>query len=180
MESWLLDGDKLQVLCMSVAFWTVLFAQVCCFIHPNLGTAEKNWDVRNRVVSFAHGLLVIAYSSIRLTSEMNYGAENSHFENVMINISMGYFVYDTLCMIFTNTHSTFILIHHALVISGIYCCLVFNIAATDIMAGFFISEVSNPFMHIKEIMKTLNLTTTRFFLWNEISFYIIYMILYSI
>ena len=94
----------------------------------------------------------------------------------MINISMGYFFYDTFAMILTNTHDTFILIHHSLVISGIYVCLLTNIAATDIMAGFFISEVSNPFMHIKEIMKTLGLSSTRFFLWNEISFYVIYLI----
>ena len=176
LDFWLLDKEKQQIFLLAATFWTLLFAQVCCFIHPNLKPEAKIWDIRNRIVSFAHGLFVICYSTYRLTWEMEYGETNYKYENTMINISMGYFFYDTFAMILLNTHDTFILVHHSIVVSGIYVCLLTNIAATDIMAGFFISEVSNPFMHIKEILKAYDLTSTRFFLWNEISFYVIYLI----
>ena len=68
------------------------------------------------------------------------------------------------------------MIHHGLVMAALYTVLLYDIAATDMVLGFFVAEWSNPFMHIKEIMKTLNLSTTRFFLWNEIAFYVLYLI----
>jgi hypothetical protein len=62
----------------------------------------------------------------------------------MINISLGYFFYDTVAMIMTGCHDMFIIIHHSLVMSGIYACLYYDVAATDIIVGFFITEISNP------------------------------------
>ena len=68
------------------------------------------------------------------------------------------------------------MIHHGLVMAALYTVLLYDIAATDMVLGFFVAEWSNPFMHIKEMMKVLNLTTTKFFLWNEIAFYVLYLI----
>ena len=176
LDFWLLDKEKQQIFLLAATFWTLLFAQVCCFIHPNLKPEAKIWDIRNRIVCFAHGLFCIFYSAYRLTWEMEYGETNSKYENTMVAISMAYFFFDIFAMILLNTYDAFFLVHHFTVLSGMYISLLTNIAATDIMAGLFISEVSNPFMHIKEILKLYDLTSTRFFLWNEISFYVIYLI----
>ena len=79
-------------------------------------------------------------------------------------------------MVITNTHDAFIMLHHGMVLAGVYTVLIYDIAAMDMILGFFVAEWSNPSMHIKEMLKTMNLTTTKFFVWNEITFYVLYLI----
>ena len=79
-------------------------------------------------------------------------------------------MYDTIGMILTDIHDMFILFHHWLTISGIYISLLNNVSATDILMAYFIIEWSNPFLHITEICKAMNLRQTKIRLYSEILF----------
>ena len=79
-------------------------------------------------------------------------------------------MYDTICMILTNTHDMFILFHHWLTITGIYTSLNYNVSGTEILMAYFIIEWANPFLHITEICKAMNLRQTKIRVYNEIIF----------
>ena len=84
-------------------------------------------------------------------------------------------MYDTFGMILFDIHDIFILIHHWLTISGIYISLLYNISGTDILMGYFIIEWSNPFLHLNEICKAMNLRHAKIRVYSEVVFNFIYL-----
>jgi len=66
-------------------------------------------------------------------------------------------------------------IHHWICIIGMSLPLTYNMSANYIVMGMFIAESSNPFMHVRVILKHYGLRYTKAYECMEISFMIIYM-----
>ena len=92
--------EKGLVFAAALAFWFALWALVSSLSLKEWGLSryEQN-DLRNRAVSFVHGLmglLLSAYQEFFL--EREYGGPNSDYENYLLAISLAYFFYDTVAM----------------------------------------------------------------------------------
>lgn len=111
-------------------------------------------DIQNRIVSFIHGSLSCALCFIDITYEgLPYGSPNTSFQNLTLTISLGYFLYDTLAMTYYKLLDAPMLFHHSIVCLGMYLSLCFGASGAEILAGMFISEVSNPVMHFRLIIR---------------------------
>lgn len=61
-------------------------------------------------------------------------------------------------------------IHHAILILGFGTSVVNNVSAAELVSCFFISEISNPPMHLRTILKQLNLRFTQLWETCEMSY----------
>mmetsp|Transcript_11790 Transcript_11790/g.17244 ORF Transcript_11790/g.17244 Transcript_11790/m.17244 type:complete len:241 (-) Transcript_11790:1336-2058(-) len=150
--------------------WGALFYVFSALISLNLPKKDL-WDLRNRVVSAIHGVYCLVLSTIAITHQRSMGDPNNEFESQVLSVSLGYFLYDTICMYKYDLYDSFIIIHHSLCLLGMSCTLIAGVGSVDIMYGLFITEISNPCMHIREVLKLANQRGTKTYLIFELSFF---------
>ena len=61
-------------------------------------------------------------------------------------------------------------IHHTICVIGMSICLVQNVSANYVVAGLFVSEVSNPAMHFRMVIKHLGLRYSKAYEVSELSY----------
>lgn len=150
----------------STVFWTVLYNILMQIPLPKYKySKDKNGklveiplsevlDIQNRMVSFIHGSVCWALSFVDVTFyNFPYGSPNSTLQSFTLTLSLGYFMYDTIAMTYYKLLDSPMLFHHSIVCLGIYLSLWFDASGAEILAGLFISEISNPVMHFRLIIR---------------------------
>ena len=128
-------------------------------------------DLNNRIVSFIHGLFAMffgAYHWLFLRTEC--GELNSSFERFGMSFSVSYFIYDFFCMMAEGLLDNAMLIHHPLSIIGLSIPLFENVSGNYCMLAIFISEISNPPMTLRHILRLTGKRYTKAYEWSEVSF----------
>jgi hypothetical protein len=113
-------------------------------------------------------LLLAGYNTYFLPSTC--GEKSTSFEELIMSISVGYFTYDLFAMIYLNICDRSMLIHHFLCISGLGSGLFTGYAAEILVGGLFLTEVSNPAMHSRVILKHLGKRYTKAYESSEITY----------
>ena len=133
-------------------------------------------DTQNRMVSFIHGLAIFLLSAYdRFYVDLPFGSSNTELQNFTLTMSLGYFMYDTLAMGYYGLLDSPMLFHHGIVCLGMYLPLCFNASASEILAGCYISEVSNPVMHFRLIIRTIGLRHTKAYETAEYTYILLYI-----
>lgn len=165
---------------LSFVLWTILFVAVTKMpiplenIYCKLKEGDK-FDVQNRVVSAIHGTILMVFSGYQFYfSQRQCGDVNTNFERNLIYTAVGYFSYDLLCMKYYGLLDWAMLMHHCFTSFGMFLALVRGSSASLIVMGMFVAEVSNPFMHIRVILKHIGLRYTKAYETFEISFIMMY------
>jgi hypothetical protein len=134
-------------------------------------------DIQNRMVSFIHGLILCILSFIDVTYVgLPYGSPNTGFQSFTLTFSLGYFLYDTLAMYYYGLLDAPMMFHHGIVCLGVYLSLCFQASGAEILGGMFISEVSNPVMHARLIVRSLGLRHTK--IYESCEFIYIFLYIY--
>ena len=162
-------------LALSSTFWTLL--QFVLFQWPDLTHYKLKrvpyLDMRNRMVSFLHGLMCIAVTSYLYLTENSYcGSQATKNEYGLLITSCGYFAYDFLAMAYFGLLDFDMTLHHLLCISGMLFTLHEDRGANFIAAGIFIAEVSNPAMHMRVMLKHIGLRYSRAYEVAEFAYFI--------
>lgn len=97
------------------------------------------------------------------------------YEKRLIYTSVGYFFYDFLALYHYNLVDKAMVIHHSICIVGMTLPLTYGMSANYIVMGMFISELSNPFMHVRCILKHYGMRYTKAYECMEITFMMLYM-----
>lgn len=151
-------------LVISSVLWTIL--QLVFFLWPDV-TAYKlkraqYLDLRNRQVSFVHGLVCIFLCLHYLLSvDFECGAHTRGLDYCILIMSCGYFSYDFLSMAWFGLLDLDMTIHHLLCISGMVYTLMIETGSNFIVLGLFVAEVSNPAMHMRIMLKHIGLRYSR-------------------
>lgn len=189
-QTWVYTPEKetMMNILISVGTWTVLYFIAMMVPLPKykaIKTSEGKpmeitrmeiLDMQNRMVSFVHGLLCCVLSFYDVTFVGNpYGSSNTAMQNFTLTMSLGYFIYDTLSMSYYNLLDGGMCFHHLIVCMGLYLSLCFNASAPEIIGGLFISEVSNPVMHFRLIIRAIGLRHTRLYELSEYSYIMLYI-----
>ena len=133
-------------------------------------------DLRNRLVSFIHGLALFflsGYHYMVIPSEC--GQFNSIFQRRMMCFTLSYFCYDFVAMYFENLLDKTMTIHHSLCMLLIFVALYENLGGNIALSTFFAAEISNPSMHTKHMLRIIGLRYTKAYEFAELSFLIIYI-----
>ena len=123
---------------------------------------EEMLDMRNRMVSLVHGasmMFLAGYNTYFVHSQC--GEVNTRFEQILLNVSNGYFTYDLLVMAYFGILDKSMLIHHTICIIGLNFGLFSGHAADNLIGALFLTEISNPAMHIRVVLKHMGLRYTK-------------------
>lgn len=93
----------------------------------------------------------------------------------MIYIAVGYFLYDFAAMAYYGLLDKTMTIHHWICIVGMSLPLTYDMSANYIVMGMFIAESSNPFMHVRCILKHYGMRYTKAYETMEITFMLLYI-----
>ena len=139
-------------------------------------SVKDELDVKNRLVSILHGLILVFFAGYEFYFKPgSCGDDNTSFEQRLMTISVGYFIYDFLCMAYYGLLDMTMIIHHLICIVGMSMSICFEHSANSIVNAMFIAEVSNPAMHLRTILKLYRLTYTKAYELMEISFMLLYI-----
>ena len=94
---------------------------------------------------------------------------------MLIYTAVGYFLYDMTALMYYGLVDATMVIHHSICIIGMSLPLTYGMSANYIVMGMFIAESSNPFMHVRVILKHYGLRYTKAYECMEITFMCLYM-----
>jgi len=135
-------------------FWSALY-MLLEIVNSRSG---KEWNCR--MVTMVHGLIA---ANISLVSVMIIGPwpfdyiaqPNTIFHNMIMIISLGYFMFDfTWCMVM-KTEGVLMLVHHSLSIYGFFHVLYHGYHGCEMVAVLGGSESTNPLLQFRWFVKEL-------------------------
>lgn len=133
-------------------------------------------DVKNRLISFAHGLILLIFSSYTYyRMPGSCGDANTQYDKNLIYCAVGYFFYDFFAMAYYGLLDKTMTIHHWVCIIGMSQPLTTGTSANFVVMGMFVAECSNPAMHLRNIIKHYGLRYTKAYETMEISFLLLYI-----
>lgn len=163
--------------------WCILYAVVRRYpkgryiINGKEATYTQEMDLRNRYVSLFHALVCIVYSVYHYLYSYppQCGVINTELQRKCMVFSMSYFIYDTLAMCYDGLMDKAMAIHHPLCIFGMYLPLFENTQGNFAMLAVYITEISNPSMTGRHILRLSGRRYTLAYEICEISFLALYI-----
>ena len=157
---------------ISFTIWNVLNIIVMNIKLKDSHLPRLDWlDLRNRIVSFVHGTTVLFLSGYNTYfAHSQCGERNSEFETFILQFSNGYFAYDLLAMAYLGILDRSMTIHHLICMGGLSGGLITGYSADILIGAIFLTEISNPAMHIRVILRLLGLRYTKAYETSEITY----------
>ncbi|XP_022144271.1 transmembrane protein 136-like isoform X2 [Momordica charantia] len=98
-----------------------------------------------------------------------------HFSQMQIlGVSCSYLIYDMVCCHFDKRVSVDNTIHHLISIVGIAAGLAYQKCGSEMVAALLITEISSPFLHLREILKEIGYRNTELNFAADIAFAVIF------
>lgn len=161
-------GDKLNFFLGAVVAWGVffLFVNYNVELPAKLGK-KKIDDVKNRIVSIAHGLFAFFVTGYHIYRDNpQYAEPATPIQHIIMLTSCAYFTYDFIACAFYGLADMGLVLHHGMVLIGIMSCEMMNNCTTGLL-GLFLAEVSNFPMHFRAILRTLKMRYTKLYELSE-------------
>ncbi|XP_057505357.1 uncharacterized protein LOC130788622 isoform X1 [Actinidia eriantha] len=167
-----MDDYIINLVVLGVISWGATFL-LTRRIFPNL-----SFDFSNHVVSSIHASLAVVLSSLSVQDwkcpVCPLASKSSPAQMQTLAVSFAYMVYDQSCCLFGKQFKLDNSIHHLVCILGFGAALAYEKCGSELVAALWISEISTPFLHLREILKELGYRDTDLNLATDISFAVLF------
>lgn len=170
--SYVARSDIMVNILVSFVFWNVINLIVFALPLPDKNLKRADYlDMRNRITSFFHGSVTMVLSGYHMYFvHSECGQSNSGFEEFILINSTGYFLYDFFAMAYLRILDFDMTIHHMMCVMGMYSCLLLGDTGFSPISGLFVTEISNPIMHVRMVIKHLGKRYTKAYELAELSY----------
>ena len=180
-----LKDEQTTMFVYSFIFWWFLYLLIHYFVKIDNKSPKNQIDTNNRLISIIHGLFSIYVSLIDYFQERSgiCGNLNTYYQNNAMIISCSYFLYDFIACNLDRISNLAMNLHHLVCIFGFYGAILYNNSATEIMGALLLTEITNPSMHLREILKNYGLKKTKIYLVFDLIYmtkYILARLVFSI
>lgn len=103
------------------------------------------------------------------------GSPNTKMENNILIMAVGYFCYDFVLMAYLGLLDFPMTFHHFICIVGMFSSVSGGKSSSLLVSASFIAEISNPPMHLRQILRMIGLRYTKIYEACEISFISLYI-----
>ncbi|KAK8678431.1 hypothetical protein V6N13_143932 [Hibiscus sabdariffa] len=147
--------------------------------------SKRSFEFCNRIVSTIHAILAVtlAWLSVEDWScpVCPLASTSSPKQRLALGVTVAYFIYDLLCCLFDDRlrFSFDNALHHLVGIVGLGAGLAFQKTmqcGSEQVAALFITEISSPFLHARELLKEVGYRETNLNLAADIAFGVIFSI----
>ncbi|KAM5564974.1 TLC domain-containing protein 5 [Rosa sericea] len=170
-----MEGHGLtSLVVLGVISWTTafLFIRKMC--------PKRSFGFCNRLVSTIHATIAVTLASLSVEDwrcpVCPLAAQSSPQQMKALAVSLSYLIYDLICCLFDKQFSLDNFFHHLVSIIGIVAGLAYQRCGSEMAAALWITEVSSPFLHLREILKELGYKDTDLNLAADISFAAIFSV----
>ncbi|XP_030459041.1 uncharacterized protein LOC115679567 [Syzygium oleosum] len=169
-----MEEQVTNVIVGGVVSWTVVFLVM------RKSFPKRSFEFCNRTVSTLHATLAVILASLSVQDWMSpispLASKPSPLQARALAATLSYLIYDLLCCLFDKRVSVDNVIHHLVSITGISAGLVYQKCGSELVAALWITELSSPFLHMRELLKELGYRDTDLNLAADIAFAIIFSI----
>ncbi|KAJ3694301.1 hypothetical protein LUZ60_009781 [Juncus effusus] len=155
-----------------VTFWTTSF-----LIIRNL-FPKRPHDFCSRIVSTMHATVAVCMAFLSVQDwtcpVCPLASKSSPSQMKALALTLSYMIYDLLCTIYGDNFTMDNAIHHLVSIIGIGAGLVYQKCGSEMIASLFITEISTPFLHMREILKEFGIKDTDLNLLVDVLFGVIF------
>jgi hypothetical protein len=163
--------NYLFIIALSFFCWTCGFILSSNLISLAVPKTDL-WDIRNRTVSIFHGLFLIIAPIPELIDNIPFGSDISTSQEIILSVSIGYFLYDTICIYCYGIYDKAIMFHHLFSMSIEIIVLLSKAGAIEAIYFCFLFELTNPLLHTKELLRLTGQRNTKAYLCIEMSYFI--------
>uniref|UniRef100_A0A6N2KXP4 TLC domain-containing protein n=1 Tax=Salix viminalis TaxID=40686 RepID=A0A6N2KXP4_SALVM len=158
----------LRIIIMGIISWTAAF-HLFRKILP-----KRSFEFCNRLVSTAHATSAVVLASLSVANwacpVSPLASKSSPSQMQALAVSLSYLIYDLICCQFDKRVSIDNTIHHLVSIVGMAAGLVYRKCGSELIAALCVTEISSPFLHLRELLKELGYRDTDLNLAADISF----------
>lgn len=162
----------MSLIIFSVISWTTLFLLTRKLL------PTRSFDFCNRVVSTVHASSAVALASLSVADwrcpVCPLASKSSPNQMKTLAVSVGYLIYDLVCCMFEDKVKLDNTIHHLVSIIGLLSGLAYQRCGSEMVAALWITEMSSPFLHLRELLKELGYRDTDLNLAADIGFAVIF------
>lgn len=165
-------GQRVRTVVVGVVAWTVTFIGVRKILW------KRSFDFCNRVVSLIHVAVALWLCSVSVEDWKHplqpLASPAAPLQIRALSMSLSYFIYDFGCCLFDSSISVSNCIHHLVSILGLGVGVVYATCGSELTGCLWLMEISNPFMHMRELLKELGYKDSRLSILNDICFAFIF------
>eukprot|EP00271_Cylindrocystis_brebissonii_P009958 TRINITY_DN2576_c0_g1_i1.p1 TRINITY_DN2576_c0_g1~~TRINITY_DN2576_c0_g1_i1.p1 ORF type:complete len:259 (-),score=31.69 TRINITY_DN2576_c0_g1_i1:435-1211(-) len=151
------NDDKLTIIAALLflsLLWTLLFLLFRRIIFPRM-----SFGFSNRLVSVVHVFVALVLTTLSFGDMSGFlrdvGGPNSPEQALAITVSLSYFSYDFVCCLFEVPLDVVMSVHHVFTLMGLAYGIIAGQCGTELVACIWLMELSNPFMHARELLKEI-------------------------
>ncbi|XP_024970903.1 transmembrane protein 136-like isoform X1 [Cynara cardunculus var. scolymus] len=162
------DHDKVYLVVSGVISWT------SAFLLTKKVFPKRSFDFCNRIVSTIHAVFAVVLSSLSVQDwrcpVCPLAANSSPLQMRALAVTLAYLIYDLVCCLFDTNIKIDNAVHHLVSIVGIGAGLAYEKCGSEMVAALWITEISSPFLHLRELLKELGYKDTDLNLAADVSF----------
>ncbi|XP_062207760.1 uncharacterized protein LOC133909372 [Phragmites australis] len=149
MLSWVASG---------VVLWSTAFVFVRALF------PKRSYDFCNRAVSTMHAVSAVCLACLSVDSwscpVCPLAAASSPSQMKALAVTLSYMVYDAACCHLNGDVRLDNTVHHLVSIVGIGAGLAYQRCGTEMVASLFVTEISSPLLHLREMLKEFGVRDT--------------------
>ncbi|XP_050267551.1 uncharacterized protein LOC126712308 isoform X1 [Quercus robur] len=167
-----MEDNIMNLVVVGVISWSTIFL-LTRRVFPKL-----SFDFSNRVVSTIHATLAVILASLTVQDwrcpVCPLASKSSPKQMQTLAMSLSYMIYDMVCCLFDKQVKLDTSIHHLVSIVGFGAGLAYKKCGSEMVVALWITEISSPFLHLRELLKELGYKDTDLSLVADILFAIIF------
>ncbi|KAF2324615.1 hypothetical protein GH714_015665 [Hevea brasiliensis] len=140
---------------------------------------NRSFEFCNRLVSSIHAILAVTLASLSVEDwrcpACPLASKPSSSQMRTLAVSVSYLmIYDLICCLFDQRFNLDNTIHHLVSIVGLGAGLAYQKCGSELVTALWMTEMSSPFLHLRELLKELGYRDTALNLAADMSFAIIF------
>lgn len=167
-----MDDEVLHTVMVGVVAWSA------AFIIIRMVMWKRSFDFCNRLVSLMHVAAALWMSSTSVKDWRHplqpLASPSSPLQIRALAVSLSYFIYDLFCCLLDSPINFSNCIHHIVSILGLIGSIIYGVCGTELVGSLWLTEISSPFLHMRELLKELGYKDTNLNLINDICFAFIF------
>ncbi|XP_009611757.1 uncharacterized protein LOC107799721 [Nicotiana tabacum] len=169
-----MEDSIISLVLLGVISWTTLFLLIRK-VFP-----KRSFDFCNRLVSTVHASLAVILASLSVQDWScplcPVASKSSPKQMRALAMTAAYLIYDFVCCLFDKNVKIDNLIHHLVCVIGIGAGHAYERCGSEMVATLWITEISSPFLHLRELLKELGYRDTDLNFAADVLFAVIFSI----
>ncbi|KAL1219804.1 hypothetical protein V5N11_010245 [Cardamine amara subsp. amara] len=126
--------------------------------------SNYSFDFSTRIVSTVHATVAVALATLSIQDwscpVCPVSSTSSLQQMETMTFSLSYMIYDLICSHFDQVLSIDNAVHHSVCILGFVAGLFYRKCGSEMVAALLLTELSSPFLHLREILKEIGYRDT--------------------